>query len=152
MSLLFIVPHNAFQYRLPGPKLRNLGQVADVKVPAPGDASPVRFLQPGHNFQQGGLSRAVDANQPYLLALVHGKRRIVKQQALCVGFCQMLDGYKIHDGLPLSVISQLLPGVVRNRFLKFRLDFLLKLFRLQDIAGRKCQGLGPLYRLVQGVV
>ena len=84
VGFIFIVPHDAFQHRVPLGKLRYLGQIADIEVPCADHASVIRLLQPCHDFQQGGFACAVDADQAHLFPFIDGKGRVVKQQPFCV--------------------------------------------------------------------
>ena len=82
MGFRGIFPLHALQHGVALHKLRDLGQVADIQASPPHHGAAVRLHQPGHNLEQRGLSGAVYADQPHLLPLVQGKRRVVKEQTL----------------------------------------------------------------------
>src|SRR4028118_1803824 len=63
--------------------------------PAPGRRSVPR----PHREEAGRLPRAVDADEPHLLAFVHGERHAVEDHAGTVGLVEILDIEDVHGSI-----------------------------------------------------
>ena len=91
MRLIPVIPHNGIQHGVSCGKCRDLRQIADIKIPAAHHRAVIRLFQACCNLKKRGFTGAVDTDKTHLLTLIDAERRIIKQQALRIRFCQMFD-------------------------------------------------------------
>ena len=78
MGMPLIFPDDGLENGVPLREAGILGQIADVQVSPAHHGAGVRLLKPRHDLQQGGLARAVDADEAHLLPLLDGEIGVVK--------------------------------------------------------------------------
>ncbi|OPZ04886.1 MAG: hypothetical protein BWZ08_02600 [candidate division BRC1 bacterium ADurb.BinA292] len=96
------IGEDAVQNRAPRREAGILRHQADAQVLAPGDLAGVGGLEPGENAQQGGLARAVGADDADAVALVDAEGEIGEQGFGAVAFGQIVDRDDIHAPARLS--------------------------------------------------
>src|SRR4028119_1213602 len=78
---------------------RLLREIADADAALEGERPGLRSFHAAHDAEERRLPRAVDADEPHLLAFVHGERHAVEDHAGTVGLVEILDIEDVHGSI-----------------------------------------------------